>query len=49
MMTDMLHTKVLKISLLMLCAILQYVPAAYSQTQAEKPSPVVGLLDDYNQ
>lgn len=49
MMTDMLHTKVLKICLLILFATLLDVPAAYSQTQAEKPSPVVSLLDDFNQ
>ena len=48
-MTDMLHTKVLKICLLILFATLLDVPAAYSQTQAEKPSPVVSLLDDFNQ
>ena len=49
MMTDMLHTKVLKICLLILFAALLDVPAAYCQTQAEKPSPVVSLLDDFNQ
>ena len=48
-MTDMLHTKVLKICLLILFATLLDVPAAYCQTQAEKPSPVVSLLDDFNQ
>lgn len=49
MITDMLHTKVLKISLLILCAIMQYTPAAYSQTQTEKSSAVERLLNDFNQ
>ena len=50
MITDMLHTYYHKmICLLVLFVTMQFAPAAYCQTQAEKPSAVVRLLDDFNQ
>ena len=50
MITDMLHTYFHKmICLLVLLVTMQFAPAAYCQTQAEKPSVVVRLLDEFNQ